>query len=101
MRAIDAERLYHIIADDMGDVSHHNTNVAMQLRGEYMHFLSRIVEAPIVDAQPITYCKDCKHYNGKRHKCQITYNYHGQKFFRGEYDYCSKGEKWGNNGKGD
>lgn len=55
-------------------------------------------ETDTLDVQPITYCKDCKNYNGKRHKCQITYNYHGQKFFRGEYDYCSKGEKWGNNG---
>lgn len=52
-----------------------------------------IFEAPVIEQPEIIYCKDCKHWKvSQNNTCgiQICHLFSG---VRGEYDFCSRGEK--------
>lgn len=63
MRLIDADELYSVIDKDMYNVSQHSSKGRAIHMGEYSHFLKRISEAPIIEAEPIIRCKDCKYWS--------------------------------------
>lgn len=82
---IDAERLSKRLDDEFDNLFHSGVEQVslLDMKNALMNIL---IEQPVVDAEEVVRCKDCKHYF-MREECEL----HDGVF--NDYDFCSDGRR--------
>ena len=101
-RLIDANVLSGKVEESKHNNPHPKGMLRVGHRNEHDHFLRMILDAPTVDAVEVVRCKDCKSckmcYPEKQIDKEATPGWYCKKHkaYRSPDDYCSFGERKGN-----
>ena len=92
-RLIDADKInYHEHTECMGHGDFETVRTVTD---------KEIAEIPTVDAVEVVRCRDCKNWNFETGLCNLHSNFSKSVLhFFDEYDFCSYGERKGDDGNG-